>query len=114
MKLPSDIFKRLPNSDAANTVSVSAVLHPLVLKQSLQILKTVYLPEETLQWLGQLGKRIKSPTAVKVTFTHIGGLFRKLRARIFSHGRRENERRQFLQARQSKCIHPYFDGDPYN
>ncbi|KDQ08190.1 hypothetical protein BOTBODRAFT_118968 [Botryobasidium botryosum FD-172 SS1] len=48
VKLPSDIFKPLPNSDAANT-----------------ILKTVYLPDETLN---KLGKRVKPPTTAKVTF----------------------------------------------
>jgi len=46
VKLPSDILRALPSPDAAN-----------------KILKTVYLPEETLSWLAEL--KTKAGTTVK-------------------------------------------------
>ncbi|KAF8223437.1 cohesin-associated protein Pds5 [Tricholoma matsutake] len=42
VRLPSDILRPLPNAEAAN-----------------KILKTIYLPEETLSWLSELSKNSK-------------------------------------------------------
>ncbi|ELU44305.1 hypothetical protein AG1IA_01658 [Rhizoctonia solani AG-1 IA] len=46
VKIPGDIFRALPNHEAASKIS-----------------KKEYLPEENLQWLSSAGKPIRSPTS---------------------------------------------------
>ncbi|EGO03586.1 hypothetical protein SERLA73DRAFT_46084 [Serpula lacrymans var. lacrymans S7.3] len=52
IKLPSDILRALPNAEAVN-----------------KVVKTVYLPEETLTWLSENSKGHKISTNVKVSLT---------------------------------------------
>ncbi|GAB1522287.1 Sister chromatid cohesion protein pds5 [Rhizoctonia solani] len=48
VKIPGDIFRALPNHEAASKACIS---------------KKEYLPEENLQWLSSAGKPIRSPTS---------------------------------------------------
>lgn len=54
VKLPGDIFKALPNPEAANKVTIPGSVACLVSEHCCsQILKTVYLPENILSWLAE-------------------------------------------------------------
>lgn len=61
VKLPSDIFRALPSPEAANKVCRNISRPFQILRRFTQILKTTYLPEETLAEL-----KTKAGTAVKV------------------------------------------------
>lgn len=67
VKLPSDILRALPSPDAANKVCRDILVPCHKLIRLLQILKTVYLPEQTLSWLAEL--KTKAGSAVKVWST---------------------------------------------
>ncbi|KAH7345730.1 cohesin-associated protein Pds5 [Rhizoctonia solani] len=54
VKIPADLFRALPNHEAASKIS-----------------KKEYLPEENLQWLSAAGKPVRSPTS-KVTSLCLG------------------------------------------
>ncbi|QRW23437.1 sister chromatid cohesion protein [Rhizoctonia solani] len=62
VKIPGDIFRALPNHEAASKACIS---------------KKEYLPEENLQWLSSAGKPIRSPTS-KTTRTKLLGSARQL------------------------------------
>ena len=68
VKLPSDILRALPNAEAATKVRVffSDVDHELMYGY-FQILKTVYLPEETSAWLAESSKSQKPVGSSKVS-----------------------------------------------
>ena len=60
VKLPSDIFRSLPNPEAAAKVCVPHfIISFFKLSTHIlggQILKTVYLPQETVEWLTETAK----------------------------------------------------------
>jgi sister-chromatid-cohesion protein PDS5 len=66
IKLPADIFRALPNPEAASKVCnlmMTVILNSTADDLALKILKTTYLPIDNLTWLAQTGKQ----AAVKVS-----------------------------------------------
>lgn len=68
--MPTDIFKALPNSEVAAKVRVFVVTYHgrtyIDWHYAKQIQKTVYLPEEKIEWLDQQSKSHHAKPAAKV------------------------------------------------